>query len=239
MKILIITLAFIFVIAVNGHADYDLDKLAKAINPMYPIWKINKKKGKEAYGFQLIFNRHNPKEIEIPNFKEVLNGQSYTLLSCYGPIMSPAKKGYIVGTAVEGPTFGRILVFDDKFQRIADINAQKVVKIKLADLLGKDALQIITWEDHHYGTNTTRRVLNIYMVEAGKGIRRIFSHDIVDATFMPADHDIHYEIDYRSLLKKKQIIIVNQDTAYKEVYIWNGAAYEGENCQQPNAADAE
>jgi hypothetical protein len=239
MKILVIILAFTFFIPGDSHAGYDVDKLARAVNPIYPIWKINKKKGREEYGYQLIFNRHNPKEIEIPNFKKILNGQHYILLSCYGRIIPLAKNGYIVGTANEGPTPGYIILFDENLQKIDEIKSQKVVKIKLLDLLGEDTLQIITWEDHHYGTNTTRRVLNIYKIDAGKGINRIFSHDIVDATFMPGDHEIHYQIDYRSLIKKKQIIIVNEDSGRKEVYSWDGGIYKGEDCQQRNPGDAE
>lgn len=235
----LIILSLILISPGSGLANYNVDKLAEAINPLYPVWKINQKKAKEEYGFQLLFNGHNPKEIEIPNFKEVLNGQSYTLLSCYGRIIPPSKNGYIVGTAIEGPTFGKIIIFDDTFQKIAQIDSQKVVKIKLVNLLGEDALQIVTWEDHHYGTNTTRRVLNIYRIGDNKSVDRIFSHDIVDATFMPADHEIHYKIDYRSLIKKKQIIVINEVNGCKEVCTWNGVTYKGGNCQQKNPADAE
>jgi hypothetical protein len=237
MKIMTLLFIFFFIIATNGYAGYDIDKLAAAINPIYPISKINKKKGKEQYGYQLMFNHHNPKNIEIPNFEEILNGLHYILLSCYGRVIPAAKNGYIVGTVNEGPTPGNIIVFDENLRKIAQIESQKVVKIKLLDLLDEGTLQIITWEDHHYGTNTTRRVLNIYKIDV-KGISRIFSHDIVDATFMPDDHEIYYEIDYRSLIKKRQIIILNKDTGYKEVYIWNGAIYKGEGCQQPNPVDA-
>jgi hypothetical protein len=164
-------------------AGQNFDKLAKALEPIFPIWKINNKTLSEKGGFHLIFNTHDSNEVEIPNFKKVLNGESFTLLSCYGRIIPRAKNGYIVGTAVEGPTFGKLTLFDDKFQRLSEIESQKVVKIKLVRLLGDDTQQIITWEDHHYGANTTRRVLNIYKVEDNGKI--VFNHDLVDATFMP------------------------------------------------------
>ena len=236
MKILTIILAVIFVTVGNCHAGYDIEKLAKAINPIYPVWKINNKETKEELGFELIFNTRNPKEIQLPNFNKILNGQSHMLLSSYGRIIPPAKNGYIVGTAVEGPTFGKIIVFGDNFQKIAELDSQKVVKIKLANLLGEDTLQIMTWEDHHYGTNTTRRVLNIYKISPSKSIVRIFSHDIVDDTSF---NEIHYKIDYQSLIKKKQIIIVNEETVHKEMCSWNGETYKGEDCQQQNQGDGE
>ena len=230
ITLLLLTLIFCWVS--NSQAGYDVYKLADAINPFYPLWKINKDRTKEEYGFLLLFNNQNPREIEIPKFKEVLNGRSHTLLSCYGQIIPPERNGYIVGTAVEGPTFGRIIIFDDTFKKIADIDAQKVVKIKLINLLNEGALQIITWEDHHFGTNTTRRVLNIYMIYRSQAIKKIFSHDIVDATFISGGKEVHYSIDYYSLIRKKQIIVINEDNGHKEVCTWNGVFYTGENCQQ-------
>jgi len=234
-----IIVSLLLISPVTSRAAYDLDKLAKAVNPFYPIWKINNKKTNEEYGFQLLFNRHEPKTIAIPNFKKILNGQSHTLLSAYGKIVPQAKNGYFVGAAVEGPTFGHIIIFDDKFQKVADIDSQKVVKIQLLNLLGEDTLQIMTWEDHHYGTNTTRRVLNIYRIDDNNDIKRIFSHDLVDATFMPTDHEIYYKIDYKSQIKKKQIIITTEDSGIKIICSWNGEIYKGEDCQQQNRGDGE
>lgn len=246
MKTLTMLFALIFFIATDGYAGYDIDKLANAINPIYPIWKINKKKGREEYGFQLLFNHRNPKEIEIPNFKQVLNGQSHTLLTCYGRITPPAKNGYIVGTAVEGPTFGRIIIFDDNFQKLVEVESQKVVKIKLLSLLGDDTQEIVTWEDHHYGTNTTRRVLNIYKLYPGNKIKKLFEHDLVDATFLPGgphgvNKEIYYSIDYQSLMKQKKIVVTNQDTGDKELFSWDGVTYKGKerDCQQATPADSD
>lgn len=239
MKILTIILAVIFITVGNCHAGYDIEKLAKAVNPIYPVWKVNNRKTKEEYGFQLLFKSKHPMEIEIPNFKEVLGGPNNTLIACYGRIIPSARNGYVVGSGVFGPTSGEIIIFDDNFQKLAEIDSQRVVKIKLANLLGEDTLQIIIWEDEHYGTNTTRRVLNIYRIDASKGITRIFSHDIVDATFMPADHEIHYKVDYQSQIKKKQIIITNEDTRDKVVCSWNGETYKGKDCQQQNQGDGE
>lgn len=236
MKILIIIISFIFISVGIVHAGCDLDKLVEALNPSYDVWKINKKAIKEESVFHLIFNTENPREIEIPNFKKVLNGQSHMLLSCYGRIIPPAGNGYVVGTAIEGPTFGNIIIFNDNVQKLDEVESQKVVKIKLIDLLGDDIQEIVTWEDHHYGTNTTRRVLNIYKVYPGNKIKKIFEHDLVDATFMPAgvDKEIYYSIDYQSLMKQKKIVVINKDTGEKETFSWNGHIYKGPDNQPLN-----
>jgi hypothetical protein len=236
MKILIIILSLILISVGSVHADYNVDKLAKALNPIYLVWKVNGKETKEEYGFHLIFNINNPREIEIPNFKQVLNGQSHILLSCYGRIIPPANNGYIVGTAIEGPTFGKIIIFDNNFRKLAEVDSQKVVKIKLIGLLGDDVGEIVTWEDHHYGTNTTRRVLNVYKLYPGNKIKKIFEHDLIDATFMPGgphgvNKEIYYSIDYQSLMKQKKIVVINQDTGNKEVFSWDGVTYKGKDCQ--------
>lgn len=215
-------------------AGQNFDKLAMVLNPTYPIWKINNKATQEKSGFHLIFNTSDSSEIQIPSFKKVLNGESYMLLSCYGRIIPLAQYGYIVGTALEGQTFGKLVLFDDTFQRRSEIESQKVVKIMLVSLLGDETQQIITWEDHHYGTNTTRRVLNVYKVDDNGMIRNVFTHDLVDATFMPSgtDREIYYNIDYQSLIKGKQIVVTNRNNGYKEICTWNGTVYKGKNCQQ-------
>jgi hypothetical protein len=244
MKILLIIFSSILLNAASPKAGYDFEKLANVIDPTYPVWKINEKVVNEEIGFHLIFNNNNPSEIEIFNFKQVLNGQSHTILACYGRIISPTENGYIMGTAIEGPTLGKVIIFDDAFQKVAEIDSQKVVKIKLINLLGVDAQEIVTWEDHHYGTNTTRRVLNIYKISPDNNIKKIFEHDLVDATFMPGgphgtDKEIYYSIDYQTLIKQKKIIVINQDTGDKEIFSWNGVTYkpEKDDCQQINPAN--
>lgn len=219
--------------------DFDVDKLAKAINSIdsiYHVWKINGKRINEKPGFNLLFNTHNPSEFEIPKFKKVLEADDYTLLACYGRIISPAKNGYAVGTAHGNPTNGKFIIFDDNFQKIAEIDSQKVVKIKLVNLLDSDTQQIMTWEDHHYGTNTTRRVLNIYMADSPKSVKKIFEHDLIDATFSPGgpngvNKEIYYRIDYQSMMKQKQIIVIREDNEDKETYTWNGAIYKSDKSE--------
>jgi hypothetical protein len=245
MNILLIIFSSILINAAIPQTGYDFEKLAKVIDTTYPVWKINEKVVNEKGSFYFIFNNKNPNEIEIINFKQALNGQSDTLLSCYGRIIPPIKNGYIVGTAIEAPTFGKVIILDDAFQKVTEIDSQKVVKIKIVNLLGMDIKEIVTWEDHHYGTNTTRRVLNIYKIYPDNNIKRIFEHDLVDATFMPGgphgvSKEIYYLIDYQTLIKQKKIIVINQDTWAKEIFSWNGATYKQENenddCQQINPA---
>jgi hypothetical protein len=232
MKKFLIILSFLFILPSFCHAEPDINKLAKGIKSIYPLWKINGKITEEEYGFELLFDVNNPQKIEIPDFETILNGQSYTLLSCYGKFLSDSKNGYIVGTAGEGPTFGTILLFNEKMQKISSIGCQKVVKINLVNLLNNDRNQIITWEDHHYGTNTTRRVLNIYQTDMENNLNLIFSHDLVDSTYIPEDKEIYYSIDYQSLAVEKKIKITRKDTNQVNFCTWNGHIYEGRDCQQ-------
>ncbi|MFA6103803.1 MAG: hypothetical protein WCV67_17470 [Victivallaceae bacterium] len=221
------------------HACHDVDRLAKAINSIYPIyhvWEINGKRISKECGLNLLFDPGNPSEITVPKFKIVLEADSHTLLSCYGRIISPSKNGYIVGTVIGNPTNGKIIIFDNNFQKVAEIDSQKVVKIKLVNLLDADTLQIMTWEDHHHGTNTTRRVLNIYMADSNKSVKKIFEHDLIDATFSPGgphgvNKEIYYRIATQSLMKKKQIIAIREDSGDKEVYNWNGVIYKSDKSE--------
>lgn len=232
MKQFFIILCLLCILPSFCHAEPDIDKLAKGITSTYPLWKINGKPTEEEYGFELLFDLNNPQKIEIPDFETILNGQTYTLLSCYGKFLSDSKYGYIVGTADEGPTFGIILLFNEKMQKISSIGCQKVVKINLVNLLNSDRNQIITWEDHHYGTNTTRRVLNIYQTDKENKIYLIFSHDLVDNTRMPEDKEINYSIDYQSLAVEKKIKITRNDTNQVNICTWNDHKYEGKDCLQ-------
>lgn len=215
---------------------FDVDKLAKAIDSIDSIdhvWEINGKRINEKWGSNLLFDTHNSSEIVVPKFKKILEADNHTLLACYGRIIHPANNGYIVGTVPCPPTNGEIFIFDDNFQKVAEIDSQKVIKIKIINLLDADTLQIMTWEDQHHGTNTTKRVLNIYMTDSSKSVKRIFEHDLIDATFSSGGlHDvnkeIYYRIDYQSLMKKKQIIVIREDNRDKEVYTWDGAIYKSD-----------
>lgn len=233
MNTLLVLLSTIVISAASPTAGDNVSNLAKALDPTYPIWKINGKIINEKGAFELIIDINNSKAIEIPNFEEVLNNQDYMLLSCYGNIIPHAIYGYVVGTANCCPSFGRIMIYDGTFQKISEIESQKVVKINLDNLLGGETRDIVTWEDHHYGTNTTRRVLNIYRIDENKTIKKIFQHDLVDATGAPGDTDrvIHYRIDYHSQIRQNKIIVINEDDGSEETFTWNGAVYKGEECQ--------
>lgn len=155
-------------------------------------------------------------------------------MACSGNILGSGLKAYAVGTAVEGPTFGHLLIFNGRFKRVAAIDCQKVVRMKLLDLLGDSSREIVTWEDHHYGTNTTRRTLVVYKVR-GKEISKVFEHDLVDQTHVShgqvgSPDEPRFEIDLESM-KSEKVILVKPDRGEMSRYRWTGNKYEM-TCQQ-------
>jgi len=240
MKIFLITCSLLLLStnAATNNRGYNFNKLAHAIDSdsCCPIWKVNENKTGKGYGYQLIFNENAADEIQIANFDSVLDGKDYLLLACYGKINPPENDGYVIGTANPPPTSGKILVYDCGFHKITEIESQKVVKITLINLLGSDVREIVSWEDHRYGTATTRRVLNIYQVRSDKKIRKIFEHDVVDARLLPGgscdDKESCYEIDFRSFVKQKKIVVVNKDSGEKETYQWDGQCYRDETSRK-------
>ena len=176
-------------------------------------------------GFDLRFSDSTPDNIAIEDSETILNGQSWMLLACRGNIFHDKRDGFIIATAKEGPTFGRLTVYDADMSFRGQIDCQKVVQMQLVDLLGNGTRQIITREDHHYGTCTTKRMLNVYNVATNGHPQIIFTHDLVDKTILCYTNEpLIYSIDLDSQMHTKEIIVKSpndQQTRFK----WNGHEY--------------
>jgi len=172
--------------------------------------------------WDLLFSESSPEEIAIANWKEVLNGESEQLLACLGNVFANGQTGLVVGQSSEGPTFGKLLIYDRNLKLAASCDCQKVVRMKLVDLLGDGVKEIVTWEDHHYGTDTTRRVLALYKADALGRPTKVFEHNLVDQTYA---RELDYTIDFTSQVAQKRII-VSSDEGKKTLYSWNAAIYE-------------
>ena len=104
-------------------------------------------------------------------------------------------------------------------------------------LLNDGVKEIVTWEDHHYGTCTTRRVLNIYKVLADGQVQKVFEHDVVDARRSgwdisegqpkPITNDVHYVVDFDARRAEKRIV-VTAETGVTKTFAWKGTCYTEE-----------
>jgi len=157
----------------------DWEEIIPTIEMMYPIWQINGQIINESGGFELILAEPGVTSLTIPDAETVLNGASWTLLGMTANVTGNAQEEYLLGTSVEGPTHGQLFVFTGPSRESTSIACHKIVMMYLVDMTGDGLAEIVTYEDHHYGTSTTRRVFNIYQVRAPLVIARIFAHDVV------------------------------------------------------------
>jgi len=230
------TVLVVLLLALSGCANVkhqSFNKLTSVLDETYPIWKINDSLVNTNGAISIYFSETHPDEIRIPHWKKVLNGSSHGLLACHGEILAEGDPGFVVGTSVEGPTHGTLRIYDSQCRLVGSTDCQKVVRMKLVDLLNDGVKEIVTWEDHHYGTCTTRRQLNVYKIDATQQPHRVFARDLVDATFMPGGPNgvkrkLHYTIDIDSKAPQKQIVVTS-DKGQVWLYSWTGTEYKTAN----------
>lgn len=206
----------------NGEAGWD-DMLA-TVETMYPLWKLNGSILNETGLFRLILADPDSTTLEIPGAEIVLNGVSWILLGISGNVTGDGRVEYVIGTCLEGPTHGRLFVYTGPSGEPAAIPCHKVVMLELTDITGDGLSEILSLEDHHYGTNTTRRVFNIYHVPSPSEIHRVFSHDVLDLTDECGVRE--YTVDHRDRLDEGIILVtpVTPPAASME-YHWDGERY--------------
>lgn len=203
--------------------------LPSALKTYFPLRKVNDSHVNKDGVFTLLFSEENPDRIAMPKWEILLNGESYNLLACYGGILANRDSAFVIGTSIEAPTFGKLIILGQDFTFLGSSDCQKIVRMELIDVLNDGVSEIVTWEDHHYGTHTTRRELNIYKINSANKLVRIFAHDLIDATFWPGgphgtNREIHYLIDFTS--KAPQQIIVTSDEGDTLMYSWSGSQFE-------------
>jgi hypothetical protein len=229
--------AIVLLLAISGcswtHAS-SFDKLAAVFDVSYVNGGERKTSNSEDGPWNMLFSESSPEELAIKNWEEVLGGDNWQLLACRGNVFENGETGFVVGQCSSGPTFGYLRIYDHNLKLTGYCDCQRVVRMKLVDLLGDGVKEIVTWEDHHYGTDTTRRVLAIYKADARGCPTMVFEHNLVDRTY-EAYHEaaedkeelrveLDYSVDFTSQAAQKKIVVVS-DKGVKTLYSWNGTKY--------------
>ena len=217
------------------HMEEDWDDMLATVETMYPLWKLNGVMVNEAGLFRMILADPDSTTLEIPGAETLLNGVTWTLLGITGNVTGDGRTEYVIGTCLEAPTYGHLFVYTGPSDEPAVIRCHKIVMLELTDITGDGLSEILSVEDNHYGTNTTRRVFNVYHLSSPSVIHRVFSHDVLDLTDQREARE--YTVDYRGRLDEGIILVtpVTSPTASME-YRWDGERYILLDLQQQASA---
>jgi hypothetical protein len=226
----------VLLLAVAGCAGpqaSSFSKLPAALDDMYEIAEVNGVERKTCNRElspprDLLFSESSPEEIAIKDWEELFGGEHFFLLACRGNVFENGETGFVLGTGHFGPTWGTLSILDHNLKVVGKCDCQRVVRMKLIDLLGDGVKEIVTWEDHHSGTDTTRRVLAIYKADAHGCPTKVFEHNLVDQTYAAyheSGRELDYTVDFTSQVAQRKIVVVS-DTGAKTLYSWNGTRYE-------------